>query len=60
MADKKPNLSPSKRTEFEEAAYELGLELIEAYRTGNHNNAKLILESIIALMGLARQNTERG
>lgn len=61
MADKKP--AQGKREQFENAVYELGLELIEAYRKGTYNNLnppQLILGTIVEIFKTAKTDDERG
>ena len=61
MADKKP--VQGKKTEFENAVYELGLELVEAYRKGTYTNLnppQLILGTIVEILKIAKTDTERG
>lgn len=61
MADKKP--AQSKREQFENAVYELGLELIEVYRRGAYNSInapQLILGTIVEIFKTAKTDDERG
>lgn len=46
MADKKPQ---EEKEKFEAEVYKLGLELIEAYRTGTCLDRNVTLETIIAI-----------
>ena len=60
-ADKKP--VQGKKAEFENAVYELGLALIEAYRKGAYNNLnppQLILGTIAEIFKRAKTDDERG
>ena len=61
MADKKP--AQGKKAEFENAVYELGLELIEFYRRGAYNtlnSPKQILDTIVEIFRIAKTDDKRG
>ena len=61
MADKKP--AQGKKTEFENAVYELGLELIDTYRKGAYSSitpANLLLETIVEIFKTAKTDDVRG